>query len=1037
MKTRGFFLLRRPLLSNEILFGFQHAASNNPDLFEYHLKLIYSDARLQQALLLASPAMHEQLIRFLDNKLESGKEKVLQTLFKYLIRMSTRCTPFGLFAGCSLGTVTDQTKFKFASKDHLVLHTRLDSECLMNVCDTMLKKETVLNQARFYPNTSLYPVMDTYRYVERLTDSANRFMLSAVKKSRYLNLVLEHAKNGLQIGELIALLTQHKISKKQAAAFIKSLVGAQILVSSFALNAAGEDYLTRLKRELEGIKGCEPEFDRLNSIDELLKQDTNPVSTYQKLKSVLELPGGSIKTMDLLQTDTYFKTDHCELSQAALDVITGEISQLLPLSCKTESPDLKNFARKLFQRFGSRELPLLVALDEATGIGFGSLNPTGVSELPLLEDLTSAFETENESKSGSALKILQKTILEKAKNGKLKSIELTCDHIALGSESEPKTMPESFYILGSIMAGSRSEIDRGIFKFDLKAMAGPSGLNLMARFAGGSQDLETRLQKAAEKEQSLYPDLILAEICHLPDARSLNVIKRPKLHQYEIPYLSTSCLAPAFQIQPSELMVYSPDGVQIILTCPRLGKRIIPRLTSAHNYSSGLPFYRFLCELAQQTGGAYLNWDWQEPLNKPFYPRITYKHLILKKASWHLDGEIHEKLTGNTDAVLNAWENICQQFAIPRYVQIQLGDNELLIDGQCIFSLQLLCSYLKKTSKLILIEYLGTESSGFLTQGGKSLDHEIIVPFLNSEIQKEIKSHVISDISEPVIYNLGSEWLYVKIYCSAQSADYLLTKIISPFCTRLMDQGLIQKWFYIRYFDPKGHLRIRLNLIKKEGIWSSVLRKFQAALDPVLSSGLVTALKTDSYVRELERYQFLAYAKLETLFSMDSICTSNCLALLSEQTDPDLKWLLALKGCDQLLDDLGLNECEKSKVIKELYNQFTNEFAKNPRDKVTLDKKYRKFKPLIVSFLSPASNNQQDIEKFKYYFDRRSLGIRQTMANADKLSGKAPEELAANLVHLFLNRWFHTEQRRQEWVLYHFLKKFYDSILNFPKMRKN
>jgi len=731
MKTLGFFLLRRPLLSKEILFGFQKAASNNPDLFEYHLTLIYSDALLQQALLLASPAMHEQLIRLLHNELENGKEKVLQTLFKYLIRMSTRCTPFGLFAGCSLGPLTDQTKIKFASKDHLVLHTRLDSECLMNICDAVLKKEAVLNQARFYPNTSLYPIMDTYRYVERLTDPANRFMLSAVKKSHYLNLVLEHAKDGLQIGELTALLTQHKISKKQAIAFIKSLINAQILVSSLEMNAAGEDYLTRLKKELEGIKGCEPEFDRLKSIDNLLKQDTNPVSTYQKLKPLLDLTGGSLKPQHLVQTDTYFKTDHCELSQAILDVITDDISQLLPLSRKTESPDLKSFARKLFQRFGSRELPLLVALDEATGIGFGSLNPTGVSELPLLEDLASAFETENETKPDSALTILQKTILEKAKKEKLKSIELTSEDIALSSESEPKTMPESFYILGSIMARSRSEMDHGIFKFDLKAMAGPSGLNLMTRFSGGNQDLETRLKKAAEKEQSLYPDAILAEICHIPDARSLNVIKRPKMHRYEIPYLSASCLAPSFQIQPSELMVSSPDGVQIILTCPRLGKRIIPRLTSAHNYSSGLPFYRFLCEHAQQTGGAYLNWEWHEPLNEPFYPRITYKHLILKKASWHLDGKIHEKLTGNTHEVLTAWENICQQFAIPHYVQIQLGDNELLIDGQCIFSLQLLCSYLKKTSKLILVEYLGTESSGFLTQDGKSFDHEIIVPFLN------------------------------------------------------------------------------------------------------------------------------------------------------------------------------------------------------------------------------------------------------------------------------------------------------------------
>jgi thiopeptide-type bacteriocin biosynthesis protein len=507
----------------------------------------------------------------------------------------------------------------------------------------------------------------------------------------------------------------------------------------------------------------------------------------------------------------------------------------------------------------------------------------------------------------------------------------------------------------------------------------------------------------------------------------LNVIKRPALHRYEIPYLSTSCLEPSFQIQPSELMVSSPDGLQIILTCPRLGKRIIPRLTSAHNYTDGLPFYRFLCELSQQTDGAYLNWDWHQTLDEPFFPRITFKHLILQKASWQLDGKIHEKLTGNADAVLAAWESICQQLAIPRYVQIQLGDNELLIDGQCIFSLQLLCSYLKKTSKLTLVEYLGRESSGFLMQDDKSLDHEIIIPFLNCGVQKEIKSHIISDHSEPVIYNLGSDWLYLKIYCSAQTADYLLIKIVYPFCTRLINQGLIQKWFYIRYFDPQGHLRIRLNLVKKKGIWCSVLQKFHSLLDPFLSSGLITALKTDSYEREMERYPFMAYSKLETLFSIDSICTSKCLALLSEQADPNLKWLLALKGCDQLLDDLGLNECEKSQVIKELYNQF----------KVILDKKYRKFRPLITTFLSSDFSHLNGTEVFVECFDHRTLGIQQVLSTVDQLSRKALQELATNLVHLFLNRWFHTEQRRQEWVLYHFLKKYYDTILNFSKTRKN
>ena len=42
-----------------------------------------------------------------------------------------------------------------------------------------------------------------------------------------------------------------------------------------------------------------------------------------------------------------------------------------------------------------------------------------------------------------------------------------------------------------------------------------------------------------------------------------------------------------------------------------LGRRVIPRLTSAHNYDAGsLGVYRFLCALQGQGVAAGLAWDW-------------------------------------------------------------------------------------------------------------------------------------------------------------------------------------------------------------------------------------------------------------------------------------------------------------------------------------------------------------------------------------------------------------------------------------------
>jgi thiopeptide-type bacteriocin biosynthesis protein len=1030
MKTQGFFLLRRPLLSREILLGFHNAAANTPGLFEFYLKIIYSDPLLQQAIHLASPGLHEQALKLIDGELENGKEKVLQTLYKYLIRMSTRCTPFGLFAGYAVGEVTDKNLNPYT------VHTRLDSEPLMSISDSVVKNEAILNSSRFYPNSSLYKTMDSYRYMERQTGATNGFVLSEVGSSRYLNLILESAKKGPTICELVEVLKGNKVSRRNANIFINSLIEARILISGLEMNATGDDYLLRLKRETKSIKGFHTELERLTTIDTLLKQDSDLITTYKRIYPLFDSSSSSTPTRHLVQTDLCFKTENCEISHVAVDIITSDLKQLLPLTQKIRNADLTQFASRLFKRFGSKELSLLACLDEATGIGYGTLNPAGVSELPLLEGLGAAPEKEPVTQLDSAFTLFYKQTLDRAKKDCLKIVELSSEQIVLPSDGDLKTYPESFYLFGSIIAASENSLTQGEFKFDLQAMAGPSGLNLLARFAVGNPDLETRLREATQKEQNLAPEVIFAEICHIPDTRSLNVIKRPALHNYEIPYLATSCVEPPFQIQPSELMVSSPDGMQIILTCPRLGKRIIPRLTSAHNYNNGLPVYRFLCDLAHQSNGGYLNWEWPQIPDENFFPRITFKHLILQKAQWRIDRKVGDKLLGDTEQVLAFWSDICQQRDIPRYVQIQQGDNALLIDGLSIFSLQLLGAYLKKSSTNTLIEYLPGEKPGFLSEAGRSIDHEIIIPFINLDTRKKLRADVLVDHSEPVCYNLGSEWLYVKIYCSTQAADFLLTKIIYPFCETLLEKGTIQSWFYIRYFDPEGHLRIRLNLGPKKKLWSKVLKKFQLKIERFIASGLITAIKTDCYEREMERYGFLSYSKLESLFWIDSTCCCECLTLLSENKDSNLKWLLALRGCNQLMEDIGLSNFEKSEVIKELHIQFTEEFHKYRTGIIILDKKYRNFKQLIGSILDPELNDHASKRILECFQQRTTCG-RQVLDGCEELSRKTLKELAVNMVHLFLNRWFAAEQRRQEWVLYHFLKKYYDTVLNFSQTRKN
>ncbi len=1028
-------MLRRPLLSTDFFFGFQKAVGNDPLAFESYLRLIYSDPLLQHALHLASPVLYQQVLRLQNDELQNGKEELLNTLYKYLIRMSTRCTPFGLFAGYSLGAITENTRIRFDGENSLVLHTKMDAEICWQLVNQILQSPGVISQLKFFPNTSHYQIMDSYRYIERQADGKTPG-LSAIKSNRYLTRLLEHAKDGRTVTELNEILRQYNVGKKMAKTFVDSLIESQFFVGSFEMNATGENYLQRIEKELKTMTGCEEHLAEIAKIQTLVKSGSAPSAIQQSLKSHLDKAGLTSPDKSFLQTDLAFRPTACEIKRSTVDMLASEIQELAFLTSETENADLAEFASRLFSHFGDRPVPLLPVLDPTSGIGYGTLQPAVNSSLTLLTDLTEPAAKEVRKNSDTLLSNFQKMILQKTKKTSSIAYELTAEDIAAFENEKPAPLPESFYVFGSVVSKTESDFDKGEFVFDLKALAGPSSLNLMSRFAQSDPDLKKQLENAAKLEDAQNPDVIFAEICHVPDTSVLKVVNRPSFRSYEIPYLSYSSLPPGNQIQPCELLVSSPDGRKVILTCGRLDKIIIPRLTSAHYYANGLPFYRFLCELAQHTNNASIGWDWNDLSAEPFLPRITYKHLVLQKASWQLDWNEFETAMSNNDDQLNAWAAFAARKKLPRYFQIQQGDNELLIDGQSLFSLQILEDFLKKSSPQTLSEYLETEGQGFLSQKGNSLASELIIPFLNPRHKPE-KESLVKTHTTPAAFHLGSEWLYVRLYCSEQAADFLLCEIIAPFCGGLHSRDELIKWFFIRYYDPKPHLRIRFNVNESQMSWSSLLEAFQKRIQPHLKNGLISALMTDHYVREIDRYNLLPYNEIESIFFVDSYLVCSSLRALAEHKDPDLRWLLALRGCETILNGAGLTSLEKFALVKRLHSDFSLEFNAVATDIVLLDQKYRTHKKMIISFLDPKKDAVNDITAFAKNFDSLSNCIHLTLSAGSIIARDEVIETTANLMHLFLNRWFNQMHRKQEWIIYHFLKKYYDMVLNLEKMAKN
>ena len=74
-------------------------------------KVLLKNTVLREAIYLASPELYTQILKWENDELKGVKkiEKLKYSILKYFTRITTRCTPFGLFAACGVGEFSNET----------------------------------------------------------------------------------------------------------------------------------------------------------------------------------------------------------------------------------------------------------------------------------------------------------------------------------------------------------------------------------------------------------------------------------------------------------------------------------------------------------------------------------------------------------------------------------------------------------------------------------------------------------------------------------------------------------------------------------------------------------------------------------------------------------------------------------------------------------------------------------------------------------------------------------------------------------------
>ncbi|HWV67734.1 MAG TPA: lantibiotic dehydratase [Chitinophaga sp.] len=1013
-------------MSYEEVLQLHRNTSNDQDAFVSALREIYSRPLLQEAVFLASPELYTEMMKWLpagDNSL-----KLPLALYRYLLRMSTRCTPFGLFAGCCTGYIhAGATQLPAPALRQQQPVARLDMAYLSELMGELTRLPDIGSQLLYFPNNSLYRSGDGYRYFEyQLRDKRRHYFLSAFSQNDYTAALLAAARHGTNLSVLTAVLTNMDIPDIEARAFIETLIHNQILVAELSPQITGGDNLDKLICSLQAQNPVPDYVRALQQVQRLLQQFPGGVSKYQEVIHILASQFPAVSTKDPIQVDLFFRPGPVRLAETVTGTLLQRLERLRVFSSSGAGGDLQQFKDRFLQQYDQREIPLMMALDSESGIGYGIAAGEYASYTPLIDDLIMPAGRKKDTVNwNDQTKFVLKHFL-RSRALQAAVISLTdADLDELVADTNKPELPPFLCLMGSLMADGADALDNGHFNFLLKACHGPNALALMGRFAAGNPELESLLRDFTRKEQLLEKNRLLAEIVHLPEGRTGNVLLRPALYDYEIPFLGKSSVPEDFQLPVSDLMV-SVRNNRVVLRSQRWQKEVVPRLTSAHNFTRGLSAYKFLCDLQQQEAFS-IQWNWGILQEEPFLPRVVYHQVILERARWYVTREAFESLLASHPAD-EALLLLKAQHQLPAHVQLSEGDNDLLIDFGSAFGRMLLADKLKK-GNVILYECLFNETTRLPANEQGAFCNEIIIPLCNDAWQPPAGLAAVP--SAPNLqrsFAPGSEWMYIKIYCGPKWMDKLLLKILQPLTLELLSSGITDRWFFTRYQDPDHHIRLRFHLPQYGEHSSIVMQRAEEILHPYLNNDIVRKIQLDTYVRELERYSPALMEHSEAFFFHDSEAVLQLLQTIGGAENQE-RWLLALKGADELLNGFGYTPIMKMKLLQQLQQQFFAEHHGDAALLLQLNNKYRTHKKLINAALLDNAHDYTLPHGAREVFTKRAAAWKDIIQDLQTIQPNAVTELPPHYLHMFLNRMFTANARLHELVIYHYLMKFYVSLV--------
>ncbi|MFB4193388.1 lantibiotic dehydratase [Streptomyces carpaticus] len=821
------------------------------------LQQVWANEQVAQAVEVASPSLSRRINQTVEGPQRSSPRQIrraMVSMTRYLLRMTSRATPFGLFAGVAPVRFGDRLTVRW-SEDHRAV-AGADAEWLDDAISRLESHPELLGRLPVMAN-NLHTVRDGRLHVP----SQHERTEVSLRLTPALHYALCATSAPIPFSDVAAQLATKFPGTPPPVinGMLTELVTSGVLLTSLRPPMTATDALGHVVDQLAAV--------RADSVAEAaplareIEEAHDEVKRHNRAPSAMARRDSRVPVLTInVRSEGLLVLPHLVAREA--EAAAWALTRLTPYP--EGSPAWQDYHSRFLERYGIGALvPVTELVNLDTGLGFpagyrGSLlrsSPTGLS-----------------ARDDWLLAQAQRAALAPA-GGEVVLDDRAIADLAVG-DFRTTPIPPHVEVRFHLEAVTREALGRGEFRLVVASVSRAAGTT-----AGRFLDLldpadRDRMAREYGGLPTAHDGSLPLQVSSPPSStRTVNVARAPAV----LPRLLSlgEHQADTERLIPLDDLGVTADAHRFSLISVSRRQTVEPTILNAVEFRHHThPLVRFLCEITTARSAGCLPFSWGAATRLPYLPRMRYRRTVLAPARWNL---LATDLPGPKAAWplwLEHMTNWRHRHHLPETANLAEGDRHIRLDLNESAHLTLLRSSLECAGHVTLYEAPATEAYGWFDDRA----HEISVPLVSTAPPEAVSVPRTITRSDGELPG-SSDLLFIKLHGHPRHQNSILT-IHLPRFIAAWDGGPL--WWYVRYRHPEHHLRLRFRLpnedaygpaIRDIGTWATGLRR----------RGLISGMQVDTYFPENGRYGIgPAMTAAEAVFAADSTAAIAQLARTAE-----------------------------------------------------------------------------------------------------------------------------------------------------------